>query len=241
MTRRIRLRLSAALAACAAALALGQGAAAETATFDLTVAGISLGTVTLEAQENGPTYVAKSRITPNSFVQAVTGYAFDGQATGEVSQDGEVTPIRFEADSTSPRATRRTEIEWRDGRPVHVSVVPQRKRPADPAKAEGALDPVSAGFALLRDNAPDAICDRTVEVFDGSRRSRLTIGKPTAEGEGFVCAGTYVRVEGEAHTMSDGPDYPFTLVFGPKGEGQVKLERIETQTRFGRAVVSRRG
>ncbi len=124
---------------------------------------------------------------------------------------------------------------------MRVSVQPPRKHAPDPARVVGALDPVSAGFALLRDNAPENICDVSVDVFDGSRRSRLTVGKPVAAQGGFVCEGTYARLEGEAHSLSSQSEYPFTLTFAPTGDGQVRIERIETRTRFGPAVISRRG
>jgi len=225
----------------AAGLAAAGPAAADSATYSLTLSGIPLGTVTLQSDQSGRDYVAASKITPNGLLSAVTGYSFDGRARGLVDASGKVTPLAFEADSTSPRATRRTEIEWRDGVPTRVSVEPPRKYAADPDRVAGALDPVSAGFALLRDNAPDAICDTSIDVFDGSRRSRLSLGRPQPGPEGVTCAGTYARLEGERHSFSPQAEYPFVLTFTQAGDGRMRLERIETQTRFGTAVVSRRG
>lgn len=224
------------------ALIAGEGAlAADTRVYDIRVAGLPLGTVTLSTEQSGNAYAAASRITPNGLVGAFTSYSFDGQATGRIDGKGKVAPTRFTADSTSPRAQRRTEIEWDGPKPTKVSVEPPRKHQPDPARIFGALDPVSAGFALLRDAAPGAICDTQVEVFDGSRRSKLTVGKAAAVEGGFACAGTYARIEGEAHSVSDQASYPFTLTFVPVEGGAVTLERIETQTRFGQAVISRRG
>jgi hypothetical protein len=209
--------------------------------YDLTIAGIPLGTVTLDAEQTGREYTATSKISPNGLLNMVTGYAYDGRAVGRVDASGKVSPQAFEADSTSPRATRRTEIEWRDGAPIRVSVEPPRKQAPDPDHVLGALDPVSAGFALLRDSEPGDICNKVIEVFDGSRRSRLSLAKPKEADAGYLCNGSYARLEGEAHSLSDQKEYPFQLLFTPNGDGKVQLERIETQTRFGLAVVSRRG
>lgn len=209
--------------------------------YDLSLAGLPLGTVTLGAAQSGAQYEAISKIVPNGLVDMVTGYAFDGRAVGRVDAEGRVSPESFTADSTSPRATRRTEIEWENGAPVRVSVEPPRGSAPDPERVVGALDPVSAGFALLRDNTPDNICNKMVDVFDGSRRSRLRLGKAVAGENGYVCNGVYARLEGEAHSLSSQSEYPFTLTFTPSGAGEVQLERIETRTRFGLAVVSRRG
>jgi hypothetical protein len=230
------------IAAGLVAAAAAAPARTDATTYNLTLSGIPLGTVTLEAEQSGDTYVAVSRITPNGFVSAVTGYSFDGRARGSIDASGKVTPRLFEADSTSPRAKRRTEIEWRGDTPVRVSVVPPRNYAPDPDRIVGALDPVSAGFALLRDNAAGAICDTSIDVFDGSRRSRLSLGKPVAGAGGAVtCAGVYAKLEGESHSFSPQAEYPFTVTFAPGGDGRMRLERIETETRFGNAVVSRRG
>lgn len=217
-------------------------APAETRVYQITVSGLPLGTVTLASEQSGSDYRAQSQITPNGLVAAFTSYSFDGRAAGRIDGQGRIEPRRFTADSSSPRAKRRTEIEWNGPTPVKVTVEPPRQRQPDPERVHGALDPVSAGFALLRDAPPDAICDTAVEVFDGSRRSKLTLGKPRAVAGGFACQGTYARIEGEAHSISDTQaSYPFTITFAPAAGGMVTLERIETRTRFGTAVVSRRG
>ena len=84
-------------------------------------------------------------------------------------------------------------------------------------------------------------CDTTVDVFDGSRRSRLRLAKPAPDGEALVCAGTFARIEGEAHSMADLREFPFRLVFVPNGGGLYQLDRIEAPTNFGQAVLSRQG
>ncbi len=239
---RFRCALRAGLGALGLAAATAASAESDSATYDLSVSGIPLGTVTLQSEQSDGAYVAGSRITPNGLVSAVTGYAFDGRARGLIDASGRVTPQAFEADSRSPRAKRRTEIEWSGDTPVRVSVEPPRNNAPDPARIVGALDPVSAGFALLRDNAGDALCDTSIDVFDGSRRARLSLGAPVAQGGGAVtCAGVYAKLEGEAHSFSPQGEYPFTLTFAPGDNGRMQLERIETQTRFGTAVVARSG
>lgn len=236
--RSLRASLAAMGLATAGAVA---PALADSAIYGLTIAGIPLGSVILEGERAGDDYVALGRIEPNGLVSTVTGYAFRGRAQGRIDGEGRVKPATFEANSSSPRAKRRTEIEWRDGTPVRVSVNPPRSHAPDPTQVVGAIDPISAAFALLRDNAADAICDTSVDVYDGSRRSRLSLGEPKAASGSVTCAGVYARLEGEAHSFSPQTEYPFTLTFAPKGDGQVQLERIETQTRFGLAVVTRRG
>ncbi len=218
----------------------GTAAAAQSEIYDLSVSGLNVGTITLASEMRDGSYVAGSKVQPSALVGAFTAYAYDAQASGRLGTDGTVSPLRFTSNSTSPRATRRTEIEWKDGTPVRVSVEPPRKSQPDPDTISGALDPVSAGFALLRENDADKICDTVVEVFDGSRRSLLALGKPVEAEEALVCPGMYRRLAGEAHTLSNQEEYPFTLTFEPKADGRMRLERIETRTRFGLAVIARR-
>lgn len=235
-------RLAAAALALLAAGAATPAGVAGAQVFDLAISGIPIGTVTLDSQQSGKDYRASGKITPSALISALTSYSFDGAATGVVDGKGAVRPTRFRADSTSPRAARRTEIEWRDGTPVRVSVVPPRKHAPDPDGVVGALDPVSASYALLRDAPLDRICATSVDVFDGSRRSRLTLARPVATSDGrFACAGVYAQLEGERQSFATEAEYPFTLIFAP-GEGDMlQLERIETRTRFGPAIVTRRG
>ncbi|MBP7243341.1 DUF3108 domain-containing protein [Amaricoccus sp.] len=236
------LRLAAAAAAFLAAGAATPAGVAGAQVYDLAISGIPIGTVTLRGEQSGKDYRATGKITPTALISALTSYSFDGVASGVVDGGGKVQPVRFSADSTSPRAARRTEIEWSGATPVKVSVVPPRKHAPDPNGVVGALDPVSASFALLRDAPVERICATSIDVFDGSRRSRLTLGEPVATGDGrFSCAGIYAQLEGEKQSFATEAEYPFTLIFGPGAGEMLQLERIETRTRFGPAVVTRRG
>lgn len=228
------------LLALGLAVAAALPARAEDATFDFSISGIRVGALTMEGATDGGHYSARSRIDTAGIVGVFTDFFFDGRATGSVSQSGRVTPARYGATSKSPRAERTTAIDWKDGTPVSVSVEPPRSTAPDPAQQGGTLDPVSAGFRLLRTMPAGEVCDTTVRVFDGSRLSQLELAKPVADGDTLTCAGAFARVEGEAHSMTSLRRFPFELVFRKVG-GDAVLERIEAPTNYGRAVLSRRG
>ena len=215
-------------------------ARAEVASFDFSIAGIRIGAMTMESDAEGNSYGARSRIDTAGIVGFFADFFFDGSATGNVSGNGQVVPARYDATSKSPRAERTTAIDWKSGTPIKVSVEPPRSTAPDPAAQGGTLDPVSAGFRLLRTMPAAAVCDTTVRVFDGSRLSQLQLAEPVAAGETLTCAGAFARMEGEAHTMTDLRTFPFELVFRKVGDNAV-LERIEAPTNYGRAVLTRRG
>jgi hypothetical protein len=229
-------------AGLALALGLVTGpAGAEDAQFDFYIAGIRVGELSFDSERSGRSYSAASRIQTAGVLGAVVNFFFDGQSTGSVSGNGTVVPATYRADTKSPRGPKRTEIDWKGGVPVDVSVVPPRESMPDPAKQGGTLDPISAGLALLFDRPADRLCNASVDVFDGSRRARLVLGKPQAAGGEVTCGGTYARVQGEASSLASAREFPFRLVFQANGDGSAALQRIETSTDFGRAVLERRG
>ena len=222
------------------ALVTGSAAEASEASFDFYVAGIRVGMLTLGTEQSDGRYSATGRID-TAGVAGLLSFFFDGSAAGSLGRDGTVVPISYAASSKSLRAARRTEIDWKDGAPVRVSVEPPRSTAPDPAAQGGTLDPVSASFRLLRDAPSDAICDTSVDVFDGSRRSRLRLAPPREAEGGLVCDGTYARLQGEGHALSSRREFPFRIVFRRNGDGIAQLERIEAPTSFGNAVIERRG
>ncbi len=231
--------LSARLLAAGLALA-GPALPAAAESFDFTIAGIKVGTFTMQNEEADGHYSATSRIDSAGILGIFADFFFHGQSSGSIRADGTVVPARFTAESKSPRALRETLIEWKDGTPVKVSVEPPRKDQPDPATQTGTLDPVSAGVRLFRPVPVAEVCATTVNVFDGSRRSELKVAAPQASGNTVTCEGTFARISGEAHSMADRREFPFRLVFLADSDGLAQLQRIEAPTNYGNAVIARR-
>ena len=235
---------SSALRAATLALALCAGAqaraASENATFDFYVSGISVGKMSLDTTQTPTSYTARSRIEAAGLIGMLLTFYYDGQSSGQIRADGTVVPGKFQARSKTPRTDRTSSIDWKNGAPARVSVNPPRKTSPDASKQGGTLDPISAGFAILRDRPRDELCDKTLMVYDGSRVSRLRLDPEVDAGDTITCAGNYARIEGEAHTLSNQREFPFELVFSKQPDGMGRLERIETDTSFGRAVLERR-
>ena len=136
--------------------------AADAATFDLTLSGIPLGTVTLRRRpDRARTTSPRSKITPQRLAQRRDRLRL---RRPRQRQDRRVRQGRRRCVSRPTRARRGADAPHRDrmarrrpgaglGRAAAQAARPIRRRMA------GALDPVSAGFALLRDTPPDAICD----------------------------------------------------------------------------------
>ena len=227
------------LAAAAALPYPASRAAVDRSSFSFSIAGIRVGQASFEFQESGSSYSASTRIDTAGIVGMLTDFFFDGQASGRLASGGKVVPELFTATSKSPRALRKSRIEWKDGTPVKVSVEPPRDGAPDPADQAGTLDPVSASLRLLRDAPVSEICNTTVMVYDGSRVSRLKVAAPVEKDGRLVCTGAYSRLKGEASSMVGAREFPFSITFGHAAGGTATLERIEAPTNFGRAVIAR--
>ena len=209
-------------------------------TYDFYISGIRAGQLTVSSQTNGTRYAAAGQVSSGGIIGAFARFAFDGRSEGAIADGGTVVPSRFVAESTSPRAKRRTEIEWRDGVPVRVNVDPPRDTSPDPTRQGGTLDPVSASYVLLRDRPAAEICATEIDIFDGSRVTRISLGKARSDAGSMICRGQIARIEGEAQSFNGARAYPFQLVYRDAG-GMARLQRVEAPTSFGRAVLERRG
>jgi hypothetical protein len=219
--------------------AVAPAARAMDASLDFYISGFRVGLMTLGSAQDGSRYTATGRLDPTGLIALFSDYFFDGTSTGQITGEGRVLPVRYDAVSKSPRRLRNTVIEFRNGTPFRATVEPPRSTAPDPAAQRGALDPVSAGFRLFRDMPVGEICNATVDVFDGSRRSRLRLAAPVESGGLLTCAGAFSQIEGEAHSAGQLEEFPFQVSFRANGAGIAQIERIEAPTRYGRAVLSR--
>jgi hypothetical protein len=230
-------RLPTALA-LAAMLAAALPAAAETSYYDVTIAGLPAGELTLSGARDRTRYQAGVSLRATGLVGALSRIRYQGWSTGEVAADGTIVPVRHVAESRSARNERVTEIVFENGDPARITVEPPRSRPADPAAQAGTVDPVSAAFALLHDPSGEALCNSRINLFDGNRRSLLEVGRAQERDGGLVCNGRYARLSGDENPVTD-EETGIRLFFHPGG-GEVELQRIEVETRFGLAVARRR-
>lgn len=241
MPKSLRTVLAVAALGVAAATVLptpATRAAVDRTSYSFSISGIRVGEMALEFKLDGGRYDAATRIDTAGVVGMFATFFFDGKATGSLG-GGKVVPDLFTATSKSPRATRKSRIEWKAGTPVSVSVVPPREHAPDPVEQGGTLDPVSAGVRLLRDAPEGEICDTTVMVYDGSRVSQLKVAPAKQKDDMLVCEGTYARLKGEASSLVGAREFPFTITFARAPGGMATLSRIEAPTNFGQAVVAR--
>ena len=222
------------------ALAAAVPARAEQADFDFSIRGIRVGSMRMEAVQDGNRYTARSRIDTAGIVGIFTDFFFDGTAKGTVASGGTLVPARFDATSKSPRAVRTTAIDWKGGVPVTVSVDPPRTTAPDPGEAGrharpgvGRVPSATAPCPSPRSATPRCGSSTGRGCRSSSWRSRW---RPA---DTLTCEGAFARVEGEAHSMTDMRPSRFSSSSASEGGGAV-LQRIEAPTNYGKAVLTRR-
>lgn len=229
-------------------LALGMAAsgarADEKQRYTVYGGGIKLGSMALDARTGGGKYAASGRVSGGGLLGVFVTFDFAGQATGRIAKDGTLIPKSYVAKSDDGKTARTTKFSYGTKTPRGISFAPPRTpKPYDarPAKQAGTLDPISATLALLQAQPVGKACNKTVDVFDGSKRSRLTLGpRQAARGGKFVCAGIYSRVEGfSPKLMARRVNFPFSVTF-VEVDGMMRVDRFSTDTTFGRVVAIRR-
>jgi Protein of unknown function (DUF3108) len=147
------------------------------ATYDMTLAGFSLGDFHLTADFDGPQYKLRAKAK----FALLAGLLYRGggttQSAGTLTATGP-DPSIFEVSYKGGDKKEKRRITFADGAVSEVSILPKkrpnpRQIPLTKAELEHVLDPLSGAFLSGRSDLPPGdinICHKTLEVFDGEQR-----------------------------------------------------------------------
>lgn len=211
--------------------------------FDVELKGIRAGELAINGKITNGAYGANGVLQTAGLVGWLRKIKFTASVTGLVS-NGRFTPLKYTETDEAPGRDATHAIIYKNGTPVSVSRVPPRKpkpRDVDPAQQGGTVDPLTALYAVLRDVPRDAACQLDVKMYDGARRSQVRLFNPRPDGKGMVCSGEYRRLEGfSAKDMKEKSRFAFTLYYDPSPKGGLQVDRIETDTIYGKGRLTRR-
>lgn len=122
--------------------------------------------------ENGG-FTLESRVASAGLAQIFDSTRGAGASSGRFV--GERTqPSTFRVDYVEGRKTKSTALGFKGGAVATIRNVPPLKKrgrdwvPVTPADLAGVVDPLSAG--VIKAASPDAVCGRTIRIFDGEFR-----------------------------------------------------------------------
>jgi hypothetical protein len=235
-------------AALVAGLALGQATqarATETGVFDISLGGIRAAVVQYAANTEGNRYAVTGKMNTTGLLGAVVRASYEATARGTEPRPGQYRPTSFTEVRDASKEVSRAEMLFRSGRPQIKTYDPPRKsdrHAVDPATQSGTVDPMTVIYAALRDQPRERVCDLSLQVFDGKRRSEVRLSDPAEASDGRItCQGVYRRIAGwSPESLAERSRFPFQMTYAPKGEGVWRVVRVTTDTTFGRAVLQRR-
>lgn len=221
----------------------GPGAAQTEARYTIRIAGFTVGDMRLAAREGPGSYSAVSVITSAGAARVFRRFSYRAEAQGRIDGDN-LHPVHYEETADTGRRQSEAELAFDGGVPSvlrYTSPIPPDADAPAPSSQGGTVDPLTALYALLRDQPEAGLCDRKIVLFDGRRRSHVVLGAPGRDGDRITCAGEYRRLEGfTAHELRRHVAFPLTAVFVPAGGGLYRADHVELQSFYGLATVDRR-
>lgn len=207
------LRLAAGMAFLTAAV-LPSRAETVDIRYAITLAGLTIGKATLNAEINGAAYTVNVSSALTGLVGAVSTGRGAATAKGNVAASG-VLSNGFSLSATNGKESRTIQIAAASGSVRNVVIEPPFEQkgpepdriPVRDSHKIGVLDPVSALVMPSRGADPldKANCERRIPVFDGSQRfdvvlsysgSRQVRSDKGYSGPVLVCSARYVPVAG---------------------------------------------
>ncbi len=213
------------------------------ATFTVRISGITIGRMQLTGVESGSSYSSAALITSAGAARVFRDFSYTARSQGRLSR-GRLIPVRYEEKADTGRRQSESILEYSRGIPRLTRYTsPKAAGPdsPDPSTQGGTLDPLSALYALLRDQPAAGLCNATLALFDGKRRSQIRLGAPQAVQGGIVCAGEYRRVAGfTLDELARHTTFPVKVLYAPSAGGMMQAAQVEVQSVYGPATLVRR-
>ena len=211
--------------------------------YSIYVGGIKLGGMALTGRERDRNYKVSVSVKGEGILSRLVKFSFSGSSEGTVDGVGKPVPTLFRSYNERKGVTRETKMTYRGGEPRTINWAPNRTRkPFDARAAEqaGTLDPIAAAYFLLKDAPVGQACGKTVQVFDGARRSQVEVKERKQQKGKWICEGVYTRLQGwSADDLAEKRRFPFRLVFRER-DGVMVLERFQTESLYGLMAAIRR-
>lgn len=214
----------------------------ETMRFTASILGVTAGRTTLAVNRDGAAYAVTGQTASAGLGGLFSSFKVTSRVRG-TERNGTFRPDRYEAQAEGERRGRGAEIVYRAGVPEVVKMEAEARPGApvlDPASQAGKVDPLTMTYALLRDTDRDSACTLQLDVFDGHRATRVTLGQPRPQGDGLVCQGVYRRVDGyPPEDLAERREFPFTITYAALPDGRLRPVELVLDSLYGTARLTR--
>jgi hypothetical protein len=251
------LRLAAAGMTAAFVWIGGAHADALHVTYRVSLVGLPIGSVNLNAELTPTSYVIAGDAKLTGLAKLFTNAHGASAGQGAIIQ-GHVSPATFATLASSSNMTRTIRMALAGNTVTGVDVSPPfvdkpDRVPLGPGDKRNVVDPVGAVILPAPASGPilsPAACNRTVPIFDGYTRFDVTlsyVGERTVSAKGYdgpvvVCAARYVPISGHSRDrpatkfMADNKDLEVWLA--PIASDRLLIPfRVSVRTMIGTTVI----
>ena len=215
-------------------LPLGALAQERVQTYEVRGLGVKLGTFQLGSAQEGTAYTVASQFQTSGMMQVFARIRMDMRAFGTLNGPTP-TPAQYVENIDTGRRQSDVTLTWSGGLPqVTDGQLNPEGTPADPTAQGDALDPASMLFRVATPRPGDALCDLNQPVFDGARRTRVTLAAAQASGDAVTCRGKFTREAGySAEQLDRAKSFDLDLSYTPGPEGLYLLTEAKIDTILG--------
>lgn len=216
-------------------------ATAEAIRLDVTLAGLKVATMDVTGTAAAGRYAVTGHVRTTLGAGLLRKVRYEAEAEGQ-TRGNRYSPARYSEEIDTGRREASTRIAWTGGVPVASTAGRDAPPdgPPDPDLLRGAVDPLTALFAGMRETPRKDACGLRLTVFDGVRTSRVVLDNPHPDEGRITCRGLYTRIAGYSDAeMAERTTFAFSATYDLVGEDRLRLTEVRTQTIFGPAILRR--
>lgn len=217
--------------------------------FAVRALGVKVGDFSLTGSVSAGKYTASAQFVTTGLIGAVASVHFLLSATGTRS-GSRFAPQHYAEQMDTGERRSRARLTYSGG--VARSTGAQTgdrstgaqtgggPHAVSDAQQQGAVDPLTAMFVVLRDQPREGLCRTRQTIFDGERLSRIVLTTRSEAGGEVTCTGLFRRLAGFApDVMRKHRQFALRVTYAPAGS-VMRAMRMRAETIYGPATLVRR-
>ncbi len=211
------------------------------ARFDVQVLGFKIGEMALTSRLGERAYATEAHFATTGLIRLFRDMGFTMQANGRIG-GRQFLPDAYREEVNTGDRTSSARMRYDGATPVLIAgkVADGDVAPLDPATQSGTLDPLTALFAVLRDQPAAQLCQADLPVFDGARRMQVTLTRFSRQGGAITCSGAFRRIDGyPPEELVRRGTVPMAITYLPAGNGMMQADSVLLRTVYGRVRLVR--
>ncbi|MEL7105171.1 MAG: DUF3108 domain-containing protein [Pseudomonadota bacterium] len=218
-------------------------AAQDRGVYDIFLGNVPVGIFAYSGVEGQGRYSLAGQLRTTGLIGALTSVRYTAKTQGRI-RSGRFVPQSYEELANIGDRNTALSITYDNGVPNPPVFTPPRvsDRPSvDPSQQGDALDLLTALYALFRDTPGDRLCRFGSFIYDGARRTSISLRPLRQSAEEVVCAAEYRRISGfTVAELRRRETFDFRLVYAPNGDGTWSVARADVESVYGVVSLERR-